>query len=69
MADFMTELSRIRTASSVILLVVLLAWESIVPFFVYFGGSAGERVRHGLKNLVLGASTHSSPGLASRRCG
>ena len=54
MADFMTELSRIRTASSVTLLALLLAWESLLPFFAYFGASAGERVRHGLKNLALG---------------
>jgi sterol desaturase/sphingolipid hydroxylase (fatty acid hydroxylase superfamily) len=50
----MTEISSIRTASSVVLLVLLLAWESLVPFFAFFAGSAGDRVRHGLKNLVLG---------------
>ena len=32
----------------------LLAWESLVPFFTYFSGNTPERVRHGLKNLVLG---------------
>lgn len=54
MADLMTELSRIRTVSSLTLLVLLLTWESLVPFFTYFAGITGERVRHGLKNLVLG---------------
>ena len=54
MADLMTELSRIRSVSSLTLLVLLLAWESLVPFFTYFAGNSGERGRHGLKNVVLG---------------
>lgn len=54
MADLMTELSRIRTASALVVLVVLLAWEGFVPFFAHFTGNTRERVRHGLKNLVLG---------------
>lgn len=54
MADLMTELSRIRTVSSLTLLAVLLAWESLAPFFACFSGDTGERVRHGLKNMVLG---------------
>ena len=54
MANLMTELGRIKTASSVSLLVVLLAWESWTPFFAYFVRAGGERARHGLKNLALG---------------
>jgi sterol desaturase/sphingolipid hydroxylase (fatty acid hydroxylase superfamily) len=54
MADFMTELSRLRTVSSVLLLALLLTWESLVPFFSYFAGNRGERLRHGLKNVALG---------------
>ena len=33
MAGFITELSWVRIASSVILLALLLAWESLAPFF------------------------------------
>ena len=54
MAELMTELSRIRTVSSLTLLVLLLTWESFVPFFAYFAGNSSERVRHGLRNVVLG---------------
>jgi sterol desaturase/sphingolipid hydroxylase (fatty acid hydroxylase superfamily) len=54
MADLITELSRIKTASSVILLALLLAWETWTPFFAYFARAAGERTRHALKNLALG---------------
>jgi|ERR1035437_6439845 sterol desaturase/sphingolipid hydroxylase (fatty acid hydroxylase superfamily) len=54
MADLITELSRIKTASSVILLALLLAWETWTPFFAYFARAVGERTRHALKNLALG---------------
>jgi sterol desaturase/sphingolipid hydroxylase (fatty acid hydroxylase superfamily) len=54
MADLITELSRIKTAGSVILLALLLAWETWTPFFAYFARAGGERTRHGLKNLALG---------------
>ena len=54
MTDFITDFARFRTASSVILLALLLAWESLVPFFTYFAGHWRERVRHGLMNIVLG---------------
>jgi len=49
------ELSHWRVLSAFALLVLLLVWESLAPFFAYFVGSTGERVRHGVKNLVLGA--------------
>jgi sterol desaturase/sphingolipid hydroxylase (fatty acid hydroxylase superfamily) len=48
------DLNQWRSLSAVTLLVLLLAWESTVPFFTCFAGRTGERVRHGLKNLVLG---------------
>jgi sterol desaturase/sphingolipid hydroxylase (fatty acid hydroxylase superfamily) len=54
MADLITELSRIKTASSVGLLALLLVWESWAPFFAYFSRAGGERARHALKNLALG---------------
>ncbi len=54
MADLVTELSRIKTATSVGWLVLLLVWESWTPFFAFFVRAAGERTRHALKNLTLG---------------
>jgi sterol desaturase/sphingolipid hydroxylase (fatty acid hydroxylase superfamily) len=63
MADLITELSRIKTASSVILLALLLAWETWTPFFAYFARAAGERTRHALKNLALGVLNAAVTGL------
>ena len=63
MAEFTTELSQIRTASWVMVLALLLAWESLVPFHAYFAGSTGQRVRHGLRNLVLGVLNSLLTGL------
>jgi sterol desaturase/sphingolipid hydroxylase (fatty acid hydroxylase superfamily) len=54
MDSALQELNRWRSIVSLTLLVMLLAWESLVPFFVYFTGSPSERVRHGLKNVALG---------------
>jgi len=54
MDNALHELGRWRSISSVTVLVLLLAWESLAPFFACFAGNNGERVRHGLKNLVLG---------------
>jgi len=56
-------ISQWRSLSAVTLLVLLLAWESLVPFFTYFAGNTGERVRHGLKNLVLGVLNSLVTGL------
>jgi sterol desaturase/sphingolipid hydroxylase (fatty acid hydroxylase superfamily) len=50
----MTAFSQIKATSSAGLLVLLLAWESWTPFFAWFAGAAGERARHGVKNLTLG---------------
>jgi len=49
--------------SAFALLVLLLVWESLAPFFSYFVGSTGERVRHGFKNLVLGVFNSLLTGL------
>ncbi len=54
MDDVLHDLSQWRSVSALTLLVLLLAWESLVPFFAYFAGNTGDRVRHGLKNVVLG---------------
>ncbi len=54
MAGFMSEIGQIKTASSVIMLVLLLAWEGWTPFFAYFVRATGERTRHALKNMTLG---------------
>ncbi len=45
------------------LLSLLLAWESLLPFFTYFARDAGARVRHGLKNFLLGAFNSLLTGL------
>jgi sterol desaturase/sphingolipid hydroxylase (fatty acid hydroxylase superfamily) len=63
MADQITELSWIKTACSVSVLALLLAWETWTPFFAYFAGAAGERTRHGLKNLALGVVNAAVTGL------
>jgi sterol desaturase/sphingolipid hydroxylase (fatty acid hydroxylase superfamily) len=38
-----------------VLLVGLLGWESVAPFFAFFKGQAGRRVRHDGVNLLFGA--------------
>src|ERR1035441_1241858 len=63
MAYLITELSWIKTACSVSVLALLLAWETGTPFFAYFAWAAGERTRHGLKNLALGVLNASLTGL------
>jgi sterol desaturase/sphingolipid hydroxylase (fatty acid hydroxylase superfamily) len=54
MDTFLRELGQWRTVSAVSVLALLLAWESLVPYFNYFAGNRSDRVRHGLKNLLLG---------------
>ncbi|MCI0748811.1 MAG: sterol desaturase family protein [Verrucomicrobia subdivision 3 bacterium] len=44
----------LRSTGSAAVLVVLLTWESLAPFFAYFAGAARERIRHGLRNVALG---------------
>lgn len=55
MDNVLQELPRWRGMSSVALLALLLAWESLGPFFAFFSGAGGERVRHGIRNVMLGA--------------
>lgn len=45
----------LRTGVSLFLLLLLLGWESFSPYFGFFAGAGRERVRHGLRNLGLGA--------------
>src|SRR5215471_17123644 len=54
MDNALHELNRWRTIGSLSVLTLLLAWESLVPFFTWFAGNVAERVRHGLKNVALG---------------
>jgi sterol desaturase/sphingolipid hydroxylase (fatty acid hydroxylase superfamily) len=53
----MNELSfeTVRAGASLLLLVLLLTWESFAPFFSFFAHAGMERARHGLRNLGLGA--------------
>lgn len=48
------EIGRLRTISSVVLMVVLLAWESFAPFFAFFVRDERQRMRHGVKNVFFG---------------
>jgi len=63
MENTLHHLSQWRSISALSLLVILLAWESLVPFFSFFAGSTGERARHGLKNLALGVVNSLLTGL------
>jgi sterol desaturase/sphingolipid hydroxylase (fatty acid hydroxylase superfamily) len=50
--EMLRHLGTLRTASGIGALVVLLAWESCAPFFVFAGGTS--RTMHGLRNIILG---------------
>jgi len=50
------DFARWRAISTLTLLAVLLAWESLLPFFAFFRGKLRERLRHGSINLLLGAT-------------
>ena len=63
MENTLPHLSQWRSISALSLLVILLAWESLVPFFSFFAWSTGERMRHGLKNLALGVVNSLLTGL------
>lgn len=54
MDGVLKDIGLLRSISSVVFLVLLLAWESFAPFASYFVGGAGERMRHVVKNLALG---------------
>lgn len=64
MDDALQHLSQWRSISALTLLALLLAWESLVPFFAFFAGDTRERVHHGLKNLALGVVNSVLTGLA-----
>ena len=41
--------------SMVVVLLLMVAWESLHPFYAYFKGDRSERGRHAMRNLLLGA--------------
>jgi sterol desaturase/sphingolipid hydroxylase (fatty acid hydroxylase superfamily) len=47
--------SQFRTAASIGVLVLLLLWESVSPFFDFFRGQWKERLIHGLRNVLISA--------------
>jgi sterol desaturase/sphingolipid hydroxylase (fatty acid hydroxylase superfamily) len=59
----MHELTQWRSIGSITVLTLVLAWETLAPFFAYFTGIPGERVRHGLRNLTLGIANSLLTGL------
>ncbi|HEY5706222.1 MAG TPA: sterol desaturase family protein [Terrimicrobiaceae bacterium] len=54
MDDSVHDIDQWRSICAVTVLLLLLVWESSAPFGLYFVGNSRERLRHGLKNLVLG---------------
>ncbi|NNE35313.1 MAG: sterol desaturase family protein [Rhodothermales bacterium] len=55
MQELLTSLSRTQAIALVIGLAIFLSWESLQPFFGFYGRASRERFRHGALNLVLGA--------------
>ena len=43
-----------RQPLSIGILFILLVWESLWPFFGFFRARAGDRIRHGARNIALG---------------
>ena len=41
-------------AISVVVLLILLVWESVSPFFAFFKASVKDRLRHGWRNILMG---------------
>jgi sterol desaturase/sphingolipid hydroxylase (fatty acid hydroxylase superfamily) len=54
MEEFRDGIGQLRSITAVVVLVLLLVWESSAPFGAYFLRNSGDRFRHGLKNLILG---------------
>jgi sterol desaturase/sphingolipid hydroxylase (fatty acid hydroxylase superfamily) len=54
----------VRAVGSLSVLTLLLAWESLDPFFTWFTRNTGQRVRHGMKNVALGVLNALITGLA-----
>lgn len=55
MQELLTGLSLTQALSLVIGLAIFLSWESIQPFFGFFGRASRGRFRHVATNLILGA--------------
>jgi sterol desaturase/sphingolipid hydroxylase (fatty acid hydroxylase superfamily) len=52
-----------RTTATLVVLVLLLTWESLAPFFLQFGRRPADRARHALRNLALGGLNAALNGL------
>ena len=53
----LADTAALRATASVVLLALLLVWESATPFFAFFANAArpfAKRARHGLANVALG---------------
>lgn len=53
MASAPFDLLWLRVLVPIGVLMLLLAWESAAPFFDFFRGRGGERLKHGLRNIIL----------------
>lgn len=54
MEETLQSIDQLQSICAVIVLLLLLVWESSAPFGLYFLGNSRERLRHGAKNLFLG---------------
>jgi sterol desaturase/sphingolipid hydroxylase (fatty acid hydroxylase superfamily) len=52
-----------RGIGALTVLAFLLMWESVAPFFAFFAGNIGWRVRHGMRNLLFGVLNAAFTGL------
>ncbi len=50
----LTHVSEYRKPTAVVVLIILLLWESAHPFFHFFRRKPGQRLQHGLRNVLLG---------------
>jgi sterol desaturase/sphingolipid hydroxylase (fatty acid hydroxylase superfamily) len=60
-----SQLQLLKTSSTLIVLIVLLAWESSAPFMPLFQQRGTERARHGARNLVFGLMNGIIAGIGS----
>ncbi len=63
MEDIFQTIARVRTPIVVGWLVLLLVWETVVPFFGFFRQHGRERFWHGVKNLLVGLASTILPAL------
>lgn len=54
MTGLLDAMQQNRTLAALVLLAVLLSWETAYPFFEFFRAAPRERGRHAVRNLVLG---------------